>query len=166
MQANGPPPRLRVNWGFRAIACKWQKQVASHGGAFPGSGQRAEPMAELARLKRELARVTEERDILKKAAAYFARESRWDAPLFRLTNARTLKNELIHHRTYQGRDEASREIFAFIEGFYNRQRLHQSLAYLSPLEFERPHQWPLTWCPQNPDQLNPTPKWVSPWTEV
>ena len=49
----------------------------------------------------------------------------------------TLKNELIHHRTYQGRDEASREIFAFIEGFYNRQRLHQSLAYLSPLEFER-----------------------------
>jgi Integrase core domain len=34
-------------------------------------------------------------------------------------------------------EEASREIFAFIEGFYNRQRLHQSLRYLSPLEFER-----------------------------
>jgi transposase InsO family protein len=50
---------------------------------------------------------------------------------------RTLKNELIHHQTYHTRDEASREIFAFIEGFYNRQRLHQSLAYLSPLEFER-----------------------------
>jgi transposase InsO family protein len=49
----------------------------------------------------------------------------------------TLKNELIHHQTYQSRDDASREIFAFIEGFYNRQRLHQSLAYLSPLEFER-----------------------------
>jgi putative transposase len=49
----------------------------------------------------------------------------------------TLKNELIHHQTYHTRDEASREIFAFIEGFYNRQRLHQSLAYLSPLEFER-----------------------------
>ena len=49
----------------------------------------------------------------------------------------TLKNELIHHQTYHTRDEASREIFAFIEGFYNRQRLHQSLAYLSPLDFER-----------------------------
>lgn len=47
---------------------KWQKDVAKHGGAFPGSGRQAEPAAELARLKRELARVTEERDILKKAA--------------------------------------------------------------------------------------------------
>ena len=54
---------------------KWQKAVATHGGAFPGSGRQAEPAAELARLRRELARVTEERDILKKAAAYFARES-------------------------------------------------------------------------------------------
>jgi putative transposase len=49
----------------------------------------------------------------------------------------TLKNELIHHQTYHTRDDASREIFAFIEGFYNRHRLHQSLGYLSPLEFER-----------------------------
>ena len=54
---------------------KWQKEVAVHGGVFPGSGRQAEPAAELARLKRELARVTEERDIFKKAAAYFARES-------------------------------------------------------------------------------------------
>ena len=49
----------------------------------------------------------------------------------------TLKNELVHHQTYHNRDEARREIFAFIEGFYNRQRRHQSLGYLSPLEFER-----------------------------
>jgi putative transposase len=49
----------------------------------------------------------------------------------------TLKNELVHHQRYHTREEASREIFAFIEGFYNRQRLHQSLGYLSPLEFER-----------------------------
>jgi putative transposase len=49
----------------------------------------------------------------------------------------TLKNELIHHQTYQTRDDARQDIFAFIEGFYNRQRLHQSLGYLSPLEFER-----------------------------
>jgi transposase len=54
---------------------KWHKEVAAHGGAFPGSGRHADSAAELARLKRELARVTEERDILKKAATYFARES-------------------------------------------------------------------------------------------
>jgi transposase InsO family protein len=49
----------------------------------------------------------------------------------------TLKNELTHYHTYHSRDDASRDIFAFIEGFYNRQRLHQSLGYLSPLAFER-----------------------------
>ncbi|MDF0668142.1 MAG: transposase [Nitrospira sp.] len=55
---------------------KWQTEVRARGtSAFPGGG-RKERTSELARLKRELARVTEERDILKKAAAYFARESR------------------------------------------------------------------------------------------
>jgi len=49
----------------------------------------------------------------------------------------SLKNELVHHQRYRTREEASQEIFAFIEGFYNRQRLHQSLGYLTPLEFER-----------------------------
>ncbi len=53
---------------------KWQEQVRNKGvGAFPGSG-RGENNDELARLRRELERVTEERDILKKAAAYFAKE--------------------------------------------------------------------------------------------
>ena len=37
----------------------------------------AERAAEIKRLKRELARVTEERTILKKATAYFARQSQW-----------------------------------------------------------------------------------------
>lgn len=54
---------------------KWQKEVATHGGVFPGSGRQTKPAAEFARLRRELARVTEERDILKKAAKYFAQES-------------------------------------------------------------------------------------------
>jgi transposase len=55
---------------------KWQTELRARGGAaFPGSGARKERTTEIARLKRELARVTEERDILKKAAAFFARES-------------------------------------------------------------------------------------------
>jgi transposase len=53
---------------------KWQAQVLAHGEhAFPGHGRRPKPADELARLKRELARVTEERDILKKAVTYFAK---------------------------------------------------------------------------------------------
>jgi transposase len=42
--------------------------------AFPGSGRPKASQDELAALKRELARVKEENEILKKAAAYFARE--------------------------------------------------------------------------------------------
>jgi putative transposase len=48
----------------------------------------------------------------------------------------TLKNELIHDRDYHTRDEARTEVFEFIEVFYNRQRLHQSLGYVSPETFE------------------------------
>ncbi len=55
---------------------KWAMQIEAHGeAAFPGSGKRAAPEDELARLRREVERLREERDILKKAAAYFARES-------------------------------------------------------------------------------------------
>lgn len=43
--------------------------------AFPGAGQQAPEAAELTRLRREVARLKMERDILKKAAAYFAKES-------------------------------------------------------------------------------------------
>lgn len=55
---------------------KWQAQLKKHGeGAFRGPGQKPlDEQSELQRLKRELKRVTEERDILKKAAAYFAKE--------------------------------------------------------------------------------------------
>src|SRR2546422_9918858 len=48
----------------------------------------------------------------------------------------TLKNELVHDRTFQTRDEARSQVFEFIEVFYNRQRLHQTLGYVSPAAFE------------------------------
>ena len=48
----------------------------------------------------------------------------------------TLKTELVHHRDYQTRDEARRDIFEFIEIFYNRHRSHSTLGYLSPAQFE------------------------------
>ena len=43
--------------------------------AFPGEGQQKPEQAELSRLRKEVARLTMERDIIKKAAAYFAKES-------------------------------------------------------------------------------------------
>lgn len=54
---------------------KWKEQLSRQGAqAFRGPGRRREAVDEVARLKRELAQVKEERDILKKAAAYFAKE--------------------------------------------------------------------------------------------
>jgi len=57
---------------------KWKEQLSKKGdAAFPGHGgrPRKEDENEVTRLRRELKRVTEERDILKKAAAYFAKVS-------------------------------------------------------------------------------------------
>lgn len=48
----------------------------------------------------------------------------------------TLKNELMSDRTFATRDEARAAIFEYIEVFYNRQRIHSSLGYVSPEAFE------------------------------
>lgn len=47
-----------------------------------------------------------------------------------------LKNELVYHRDFIDRDEARSAIFDYIEVFYNRQRLHQTLGYKTPIEYE------------------------------
>jgi len=49
----------------------------------------------------------------------------------------TLKVERVHHRIYATRDEARRDLFGYIEGFYNSRRLHSALGYRSPAEMER-----------------------------
>jgi putative transposase len=48
----------------------------------------------------------------------------------------TIKTELTFWEKYQTREEAKRSLFNYIEIFYNRQRLHSALGYLSPVEFE------------------------------
>ncbi len=47
----------------------------------------------------------------------------------------TLKTECVTHQ-FTTRSEARTTIFEYLEGWYNRQRLHSSLDYLSPVEFE------------------------------
>ena len=61
----------------------------------------------------------------------------------------TLKNELVHDRDYHTRDEARADVFEFIEVFYNRQRLHQTLGYVSPVQFETHDAVPLLEGPRN-----------------
>lgn len=48
----------------------------------------------------------------------------------------SLKYELVYHHRFATRIEARRAIFNYIETFYNRTRLHSSLAYRSPIAFE------------------------------
>lgn len=47
-----------------------------------------------------------------------------------------LKNELVHHCDFRQRDHARAAIFDYIELYYNRQRLHQTLGYRTPEEVE------------------------------
>lgn len=48
----------------------------------------------------------------------------------------TLKTELIYFENYRTREEAKKSIFEYIEVFYNRQRLHSSLNYKTPVDYE------------------------------
>ena len=49
----------------------------------------------------------------------------------------TLKTELVNHERYETRAQARASIFEYVEVSYNRQRLHSSLGYRSPEQFER-----------------------------
>ena len=56
---------------------KWKHQLESEGDqAFPGNGQLSPEQEELRRLREEVRQLKMERDILKKATAFFAKESR------------------------------------------------------------------------------------------
>lgn len=72
-----PASEVAIDLGIRRNQLyRWKTELVRSGGvSFPGSGRKpADQDSEIVQLKRELARVTEERDILKKAAAYFAKE--------------------------------------------------------------------------------------------
>lgn len=48
----------------------------------------------------------------------------------------SLKTELVHHERFRTRAEANQAIFEYIEVFYNRQRLHSTNEYMSPVNYE------------------------------
>ena len=49
----------------------------------------------------------------------------------------TLKEELVHRTHFESRAQASSALFDYIEIFYNRERLHGALGFISPVEFEK-----------------------------
>ena len=51
----------------------------------------------------------------------------------------SLKVELVHRRKFTTRQEAMQAIFEYIEVWYNRERIHSSLGYQTPVEYERVH---------------------------
>lgn len=53
---------------------------------------------------------------------------------------RTLKVALIYENKFKTKAEARAAIFEFIEVWYNRQRIHSSLDYMTPIEYEAKHQ--------------------------
>ena len=48
----------------------------------------------------------------------------------------TLKTDLVHYRKYPDRDPAQRDLFAYIEGYYNRRRIHSAIGYITPQQAE------------------------------
>lgn len=59
-----------------SVLRRWMRELTvAPATAFPGNGQMRADLAEISALKKEVARLRAERDILKKAAAFFAREA-------------------------------------------------------------------------------------------
>lgn len=60
-----------------------------------------------------------------------------------------LKNEYVHHRSFDTREQARAEIFDYMELFYNRHHAHAALQYMSPVDYEDSHRVTKTNCPEN-----------------
>ena len=59
----------------RSLLRRWKSEIDAHGAwAFPGRGRAKASDEEVLQLRKDLARARQERDILKKALAYFAKE--------------------------------------------------------------------------------------------
>ncbi len=52
----------------------------------------------------------------------------------------TIEKDLLRRHSFRTRQQARTALFDYLEGFYNRERLHSTLGYRSPDEYERDHQ--------------------------
>ncbi len=51
----------------------------------------------------------------------------------------SLKHEWTKHESFENLDEAQLSVFEYIETFYNQERIHQALGYMTPDQFEAKH---------------------------
>lgn len=81
-ESGKPLAQVARELGVRAnLLRRWKRQVEQGGGlpsaaVFPGAGKLPAQAEELRRLRREVETLRQERDFLKRAAAYFAKESK------------------------------------------------------------------------------------------
>jgi hypothetical protein len=68
---------------------------------------------------------------------------------------KTLKVELVHQQRYETRAQARTDIVSWIEGFYNRQRIHSSIGYESPIDAECGLMAALAWCTLKRGRVTP-----------
>ena len=77
MDGERPLTEIAANLGIsQSMLSRWRDEYREDAQAFRGQGKRTAKEEELARLRRELHQTRQERDILKKALAYFAEESK------------------------------------------------------------------------------------------
>jgi putative transposase len=65
----------------------------------------------------------------------------------------TLEKDLLRRRSFRSKQEARTAIFDYIESFYNRERLHSTLGYRSPAEFESDHDQRRGDCASGADEM-------------
>ena len=104
------------------------------------------------------------RDILQAAAIVQSMSRKgncWDnAPMESFFG--TLKTELVHHGEYPNRDAARRDLFAYIEGYYNRQRRHSAIGYITPEQGRGKSR--ITRCPLFRGKVMERLDWPSRWS--
>lgn len=71
-------------------------------------------------------------------ASMSRRANCWDNAVAESTFGR-IKSELVHRCEYADADEAKASLFEYVEVFWNRERRHSTLGYISPDEYERSH---------------------------
>lgn len=65
----------------------------------------------------------------------------------------TIEKDLLRRRSFRTRQEARTAVFDYIESFYNRERLHSTLGYRSPEEFESDHYERRGGCASGTDEM-------------